>query len=117
MVRSGGGPRSFADAPLLVTAALGAPGGTARRSLTPLFDAVLADSLRMRGGRVPWQQGCIVRAAPQQLIEDVFHVEPDVKVVAQRTADERQKTCDPFSARHTAREQPILAAKADLSHQ
>jgi len=66
----------------LSLAALGSPGGSASRSLTPLLDSVLANRFRMRDGPVPRQQRRVVGAAREQLVEDVFHVEPDVKVVA-----------------------------------
>ena len=53
-------------------------------------------------------KGVVVGRAGQQLVERVFDVGPDVEVVANRTADEREEVGCPLARRHAADEEPVL---------
>ena len=58
----------------------------------------------------------VVGFAGEQAIEDVLEVGPDVQVIADRTAHQREEVRGAFARRYTAHEQPIFAAKRHLLH-
>ena len=96
-----------------VGAAAGPAALLAGGAVAAFFGAVRADRLGVR--RLPDvrpKRGVVGRAC-EKLVEHVFDVDPDIQVVADRAADERQEVGRSLACRHAADEQPVLAAQGD----
>src|SRR5208283_5532746 len=85
--------------------------------VTPLFDAVFADRLRVALLPDVGQQLMVVRGTCEQLIQYVFDVNPDVEVVPPCAAHQGHHHRTLLAPSHAAHEEPRLPPHRNLLHQ